>query len=62
MNPFDQWINEANVTTKDNLVQITAPSKSDFFINPATGERNLNAPFFFTDIQGDFVLRSKVSH
>ncbi|OAJ75780.1 hypothetical protein AYJ08_03890 [Brevibacillus sp. SKDU10] len=62
MNLFNKWINEADITTKDNLVQLSAPSKSDFFINPANGERQLNAPFLYTDIQGDFVLRSKVSH
>lgn len=62
MKLFDKWLNEAKVTKKDNLVQITAPSRTDFFINPDNGEAKSNAPFFYTDVQGDFVLRSKVRH
>ena len=62
MNIFDKWLNESEIIEKDNLIQIVAPEKTDFFINPENGQVKNNAPFLYTDIQGDFVMRAKVRH
>jgi len=62
MNIFDKWLNESQIEEKDNVIQISAPSKTDFFINPENGQIKSNAPYFYTDIQGDFILRAKVRH
>ncbi|WP_055107032.1 DUF1349 domain-containing protein [Paenibacillus ihumii] len=62
MNLFDKWLNESRVIEKEGLLQIPAPGNTDFFIHPETGEIKNNAPFFYTDVQGDFVLRAKVRH
>ncbi|HIV14247.1 MAG: DUF1349 domain-containing protein [Clostridiales bacterium] len=62
-----QWLNESEITEKDNRIEITAPAKSDFFRGSAD-ERNgaapmiaENAPFYYTEIDGDFVLKVRVS-
>ncbi|MNJ49422.1 hypothetical protein D3C77_446500 [compost metagenome] len=62
MNPFDKWLNEAPINETNNLIQITAPGRTDYFINPESGDVKNNAPFLYADIQGDFVLRAKVRH
>ncbi|MFB9276726.1 DUF1349 domain-containing protein [Cohnella cellulosilytica] len=59
---FDKWLNEAPITKQDNRIQIAAPEKTDFFINPENGDVKNNAPFLYAEVQGDFVLRAKVSH
>lgn len=50
-------------------IEIYAPAQSDFFCNNGavseegiTPETLCNAPFYFTEIEGDFVLKVKVSH
>lgn len=60
MNIFDKWLNKSEVIEKENLLQIVAPEKTDFFINPESGDIKNNAPFLYADIQGDFILRAKV--
>lgn len=62
MNLFDKWLNESPIDVQDNLIQISAPGNTDFFIHPETGEVKNNAPFLYTEVQGDFVLRAKVRH
>ncbi len=61
-----EWLNETDYEVQgDNLV-ITAPPMSDFFCGEDFQDENspatlCNAPFFYTDVKGDFVLRAKVS-
>ncbi|WHX49422.1 DUF1349 domain-containing protein [Paenibacillus woosongensis] len=62
MHPFDKWLNESQIIEKDQLLQIPAPGNTDYFINPESGEVKNNAPFLYTEVQGDFVLRAKVRH
>lgn len=62
MDIFNKWLNEAPLNVQDQLLQITAPAKTDYFVNPITGEAILNAPFYYADVQGDFVLRTQVRH
>ena len=62
-------LNEGTVKTNGNNIEIFAPAQSDFFFNNgAIGEEGItpeslcNAPFYYTEITGDFVMKVKVSH
>ena len=64
-----KWLNEGQVKTNGDKIEIFAPAQSDFFFNNgAIGEEGItpeslcNAPFYYTEITGDFVMRVKVSH
>lgn len=45
-----QWLNESEITEKDNRIEITAPAKSDFFRGSAD-ERNGAAPMIVENIR-----------
>ncbi|CZT56980.1 DUF1349 domain-containing protein [Solibaculum mannosilyticum] len=51
-------------THTDHVDELTwqAPAGSDLFISPATGKANCVAPVYYTEVEGDFVLRGKVTH
>ncbi|MCM3626723.1 DUF1349 domain-containing protein [Paenibacillus glycanilyticus] len=62
------WINESEINETDGRIEIFATEKSDFFCHHgAAGEEGItpesvsNAPFYYTEISGDFVMRVKVS-
>lgn len=62
-------MDESQITIADDKIVIYAPPKTDFFcgsgIVATTGvlpENLLNAPFYYTEFCGDFVMRAKVSH
>ena len=64
-----KWLNKSEITMSDNKIEIYAPAESDFFCNNGaiseegiTPETLCNAPFYYTEITGDFVLKVKVSH
>ncbi len=64
-----KWLNESSITELDGRMTIHAPAESDFFnghgVVAETGitpESLGNAPFYYTEIEGDFVLRVRVSH
>ncbi|MBQ6679724.1 MAG: DUF1349 domain-containing protein [Lachnospiraceae bacterium] len=64
-----QWMNPSEIVRTENRIEITATPQSDFFCNSGsvseegiTPESLCNAPFYYTEIEGDFVLRVKVSH
>lgn len=61
-----KWINESTIFKSGNRWEILAPRESDFFCNNgAIGEEGItpeslsNAPFYYTEVEGDFVLRVK---
>ncbi len=63
------WLNKSELKTDGNVISIYAPEASDFFCNNgAVSEEGItpdslcNAPFYYTDVTGDFVLDVKVSH
>lgn len=56
------WKNEARFCGMENGIQVYAPAETDYFVNPADGAIKANAPFFYQEVEGDFVLRAKVSH
>ncbi len=41
-------------------MSVTAPAKSDFFINPENAEVSASAPLFYQEIEGDFVATALV--
>ncbi|MBQ8201557.1 MAG: DUF1349 domain-containing protein [Clostridia bacterium] len=64
-----RWINESTIRQEGDCIEIYAPAETDFFCNhSAVSEEGItpaslyNAPFYYTEIEGNFVLRVKVSH
>lgn len=60
-----KWLNESQIIKEGNEVVIYAPGHTDWFNNPVPEKGVLsapvsNAPFFYTDVTGDFVFRAKV--
>lgn len=60
-----KWINESKIEKDGHKIKIYAPDNTDFFCGNGSEldpESLCNAPFYYTEIEGDFVLRVKVSH
>ena len=64
-----KWINESKLINDGNRLIIEAPGASDFFCNPGAVSQEgnppevvTNAPFFYTEVTGDFVMSVQVSH
>lgn len=64
-----KWLNEGEIVRYENKIEITAPAQTDFFCGSIDDceegilpEALCNAPFYYTEIEGDFVLKVKVSH
>ena len=64
-----QWINKGQIKKEGNRIEILAPAQSDFFCNNnaiseegITPETLCNAPFYYTEMAGDFVMEVRVSH
>ena len=63
------WINEGEIVIEENRITLTAPALTDFFCGgETTSEEGIlpeslcNAPYYYTEVEGDFVLTAKVSH
>jgi regulation of enolase protein 1 (concanavalin A-like superfamily) len=64
-----QWLNKSEIRFEADKMVIYAPAASDFFCNNgAISEEGItpaslqNAPFFYTEVEGDFVMKVQVSH
>lgn len=64
-----RWLNESRVRFDSDRIILHAPEKTDFFCPHGTEseegmlpESLLNAPFYYTEVTGDFVMRVKVEH
>lgn len=64
-----KWLNESEIKQSENKIEIFAPAKTNFFsgsIDKCTEgifpELLCNAPYYYTEIESDFVLTVKVSH
>ena len=64
-----KWLNQGKINIEDDRIEMVAPPQSDFFCNNGavseegiTPESLCNAPFYFTEVTGDFVVQVKVSH
>jgi len=60
-----KWINKSEHTIDGDKITIQAPTITDYFNSPVpeNGKFNepvVNAPFFYTEIEGDFVIKVKV--
>jgi len=62
------WMNESKVVEEAGKITLLATGKSDFFRNPgAVGEDGItpdslgNAPYYYQEVSGDFVMKAKVS-
>ena len=67
MNNF-KWLNESKKQESSGKITLMATEKSDFFRNPCavakdgiTPDSLGNAPFYYTEVAGDFVMKAKVS-
>ena len=63
-----QWLNESGMTQTEGVITIHAPARTDFFnFGTQLNRQGLpdqsvgNAPYYYTLLEGDFVLRVKVS-
>lgn len=63
------WMNESTINESKDKYEIMATEKSDFFCNGGevseegiTPESLCNAPYYYTEITGDLVMKVKVSH
>lgn len=63
-----EWINESTISKTGDRWEIMATKESDFFNNSGTvGEEGVtpeslsNAPFYYTEVTGDFVMKAKVT-
>ena len=60
-----RWLNESQMMEAGGEIAIMAPERTDWFNNPIPENGVLsapvaNAPFFYTEVEGDFVFRAKV--
>lgn len=64
-----QWLNESKTAFAEDSLVIDAPARSDYFfgrfIQSASDGMDgvsYNAPFYYTKVAGDFVMRVQVAH
>ena len=64
-----QWMNQSEIRKEGSRIEIIATPQSDFFCNSGcvseegiTPESLSNAPYYYTEVEGDFVLKVRVSH
>lgn len=61
-----KWLNESKIIKENGEVVIYAPAKTDWFNNPIPDSNGkysdpvANAPFLYTDVEGDFSFSVKV--
>lgn len=60
-----KWLNESRASFVNGEIAIAAPAGTDWFNNPIPEDGSLaapvaNAPFLYTEVDGDFVFRAKV--
>ena len=56
-----KWMYESEVKVIENGLIVTATPHSNSFVDPASGWKVVNAPFYYQEVEGDFVFRAKVS-
>lgn len=57
-----QWTIPTKYEVDNDNIQIYAPANTDYFVNPIDGTVRADAPFFYKEVEGDFILRANVSH
>ena len=56
-----KWLNETNYEITESGIEIYAPGNTDYFVNPVNGKVTANAPFFYKEVKGDFILKAKIA-
>lgn len=57
-----KWKRETKVNVLESGIEIYAPAGSNYFVNPSDNSKNNSAPFFYKEVEGDFVFKAKVNH
>lgn len=64
-----KWLNKSLIKQTEDRIEIMAPAQTDFFCGSIDEcqegilpESLFNAPYYYTEVEGDFVLKVKVSH
>jgi regulation of enolase protein 1 (concanavalin A-like superfamily) len=57
-----KWEFESEIEINEKSLKIKAHPRSDYFINPADGEKSLNAPYYYVETNEDFIIRAKVTN
>lgn len=64
-----KWLNESSMSEKNGQIIIEATPNSDYFCHTGivseegiTPKSLTNAPFYYTEIAGDFVFKAKAAH
>ena len=59
---FNKTILESDYEIIEDGIKAVATPNSDFFVDPDSNKSVANAPFFYEEVTGDFVLKARVSH
>jgi regulation of enolase protein 1 (concanavalin A-like superfamily) len=54
------WINKSEIKIENDKVFIKSTNRSDFFCNPVDGVSISNAPFYYREIERDFLISARV--
>lgn len=64
-----KWLNESSINQTDDRIEIIALAQTDFFCGSIDEyeeeilpESLCNAPYYYMELEGDFVFKIKVSH
>ncbi len=64
-----KWLNKSSIRQTGDRIEITAPARTDFFCSSldqckegVLPESLCNTPYYYMEMEGDFVLKVKVSH
>lgn len=57
-----QWTTKTQFDVLENGINIFAPAGSNYFVNPSDDNIVTNAPFFYTEVEGNFVMKARVNH
>lgn len=57
---FEVMNQAVQVSGDTKNLMIKAPEKTDFFIDPCSDYRTLNAPYYYTEVEGDFIFGCRV--
>jgi uncharacterized protein len=58
---FSTCMNESCIREIENGIAVIAPPHSNSFVDPVSGTVMLSAPFYYREVEGNFVFRAKVS-
>lgn len=58
---FSSGMFESTLKETENGIVVAATAQSNSFVDPASGTAMVNAPFYYNEVEGNFVFRAKVS-